>query len=248
MIIDFLNNCRCVRDDEQLEFAELKQRLAALDPFVGFMPAIVMDLWPQYVLNCTPASKFISGKDGQIYFMPLFIHEGWGIREFCEIAGRFYADEEIECDDESTYYGAELTQMIMLDYAGGKEKLCVDGAGEANVIYARFEYEDGREFHVFQICDTADDCWRGIFDEYDIHCDMLIESHKGFGDWFTATPFYDCMVKPAKPELRPGLYFKGKYTSVYVEGFREIYSVPESRERHGTSAIFTTGWQTKGDV
>ena len=239
MLKDFMKDCTCVLDEERADYAEAIADIG--DCYVTFMPEITHDMWPMYVLECTAAQKFVPAEKQIVCFVPLGVHDWWGKDEFDKLITCFYDDVDTVTNPNN--YDADLIEAILLDYTNGGKKINAEGTGEADIVFTRWQFDNGAEVILLFIADTPEGCWQKIIEKYDMHCDMLIESHKGFGDWFTNTPIYDVFMNTAKPELLPELYFKGKYTSsLCAEGFERLYDVPESGAHHGVSAVYKTAW------
>jgi len=242
MLKDFLKSCRCVLRDEA---ADLEAVVHMIDrTFISFMPAVVPDIWPLYALECTAAKSYIpADRRSHVCFVPVCAKDDCGLHDFERLLNCFYADEDLD-KYECGFFGAELEETILLDIGKYRSKLNIEGAGKADAVYARFEFPNGGACHLFIMACAPEECWTDVIEKYGISCDMLIESHKGFGDWFTNTPIYDLFCNTEKRSLLPKLYFKGRYTSINHEGFRRLYDVPESLPHDGVSAVYATPWNT----
>lgn len=247
MIYDFLKSLACLLPEERDDYAQALERIGDKPAYVSLMPAVVVDLWPAYVLGRT-AARDVAGPGGKthICIAPLGAHDFWGIPGFEAQLSRFYADEDPGVGD-GLLYGAELQEAILLNSDDIKHALSVDGAGKAQAIYAHYRFPDGDDVFFLGVADAPHECWVNIIEKYDIKCDILIDSHKGLGDWLVNVPLYEVLLRTRKRALLPELYFKGKYVPADAPGqFRLLYRVPESGRNDCESRIYAASWALKG--
>ena len=75
MLTEFMRSCTPVLPEEKDDYNVILQEIENnKDPFIGFMPAIIEDLWPIYVMEDTDARKFNLHLGDSIY--RLFRHDG----------------------------------------------------------------------------------------------------------------------------------------------------------------------------
>lgn len=244
MFSEFLNGLSCVLPDERADFMEVREALRG-GLYVSFMPAIVEDMWPLHALECTAVHRF-GPQDGQkhVCIIPMGAHDFWSGPSVKRLIEDFYERDELP--DGPLSYGAELEEMLLLTSKDVSASVQISGAGAVQVIFAKITMQNGRQVYLFALPDEAHDAWRNIFERYGIPCDMLIDSHKGLGDWLEDVPLYASMKETARPELLPRFYFKGKYVSHGApEGCSSVYQVSESGPHECLSEIFETGWRER---
>ena len=108
-----------------------------------------------------------------------------------------------------------------------------------------FDMPGGAAAHLFFVLGKTLETWRAVFEAYDIPWGALLDSHKGLGDWFYTTDLYAYYAETAKPQLRPQLYFKGKYIgnmNVGIEDFSLLHTFEESRPHECESRLYRTGY------
>ena len=238
MMIDFLKQCKCVLQNEEQDYNwVLRSFEQKNDPFVAFMPAVIDDLWPIFILECTPANTYRSHKGRSVYIIPIGTHDFWAVPYFERLLLKFYRDDEIK--DRADYHGAELEECILLT----SEDICngrlAQPLASCNVIYARISFPDYRETELLFVVDTPENAWTQIVEKYSINTEYIIDSHKGMGDWFECVPLYDAVLNTNLPDGIPAFYFKGKYISHPAPNiYRKVYSVPESNEQQCISEIY----------
>lgn len=206
------------------------------------MPAITADLYPVFALSCTSAKQIISP---DVYIIPVGAHDYWAKPYFEEIINKFY--EEDEYDEQ---FDIELEEMLLLNNTNSGCFFSLTDGTNCNVVFCRIALPDGSERYLFILPDTPDDCWRNIIEHYEINCGILIDSHKGLGDWFGNVPLYKSMTETAKKYLLPQYYFRGLYVSCEPPRcFNLIYTIPENMMFNGhivdnwQKEIFETNWK-----
>lgn len=238
MFIDFLSGARAVFDNEARDLEDLCAELNTESAFVGFMPAITLDLWPIYALGCTRASRFTgSNAMPKIYLMPAAVSDCFIYPELREAVRGFFAvgeenENNTEKEKESFFsslfkkkntapehrdlmYGVKIEEVMLLDHpalASGIP-LVFSPKCECNSVYMRLALPNGSTAHLFVLCASPEAVWRGVIEKFGIQTDMIIHSHKGFGHWFTSTPLYEHLVSTRYPHLLPRYYFRGKFIS-----------------------------------
>jgi hypothetical protein len=237
MFFDFLSSASPVFAEEERDFAELCGELRTDSEFVGFMPAVRLDLWPIYALGCTHASRFTGSHAApKIYLMPIAVSDCAIYNSITETVRDFYTSfdskdknkeekqgffarlfgknkpEEQETPD-SMLCGIKIEEVMPLRAptlrSGHPLRLSRDC--ECDVLYFRLVLPNGNVAYLFAICDTPENVWKKVIEKYEVRCEMIIHSHKGFGHWFTSTPLYEYLTVTKKPHLLPRFYFRGKF-------------------------------------
>ncbi len=109
--------------------------------------------------------------------------------------------------------------------------------------FATAPLPDGSAKFFFIVPETPNDCWKKVIEPYEIKCDIVIDSHKGMGDWFENVPLYKTMRETEAVNLLPNYYFKGLYIKHDVPyGFSLLYSIPDLIIYQGRIA---DDWQKK---
>jgi hypothetical protein len=237
MFFDFLSSAAPVFAEEERDFAELCGELRTDSEFVGFMPAVRLDLWPIYALGCTHASRFTGSHAApKIYLMPIAVSDCAIYNSITETVRDFYTSfdskdknkeekqgffarlfgknkpEEQETPD-SMLCGIKIEEVMPLRSpalrSGHPLRLSRDC--ECDVLYFRLVLPNGNVAYLFAVCDTPENVWKKVIEKYEVRCEMIIHSHKGFGHWFTSTPLYEYLTVTKKPHLLPRFYFRGRF-------------------------------------
>lgn len=265
MFFDFLSNSRPVFAEEERDFAELCEELKCDTEFVGFMPAIRLDLWPIYALGCTHASRFTGSHAApKIYVMPVTVADCAIYPNLCETVREFYTSfestggeteekkgffarlfsnkkaEEPE-EEHDLLYGIEIEEImtIVAPSLRTEHPLRLSRDCECNVLYFRLTLPNGSTAYLFAVCETPENVWRGVIEKYEIKTEMIIHSHKGFGHWFTSTPLYEYLTVTKKPHLLPRFYFRGKFITIDDSPTGSVESeIIEDDIRGGRSSIY----------
>lgn len=237
MLFDFLSSAAPVFAEEERDFTELCGELRTDSEFVGLMPAVRLDLWPIYALGCTHASRFTGSHAApKIYLMPIAVSDCAIYNSITETIREFYTSFDSESDKKDEKAGffsrifrhkkeedqektADLLCDIKIDEImplraptlKAVHPLRFSRNCECNVIYFRLILPNGGTVYLFAICDTPENVWKNIIEKYEVRCDMIIHSHKGFGHWFTSTPLYEYLTVTKKPHLLPRFYFRGRF-------------------------------------
>lgn len=227
MLYNFIANCKCVLNEEREDYRELLKDLDEMKSCViGFMPAITDDLFPVFALSYTSASKIISP---DIYIIPVGAHDNWAKPYFEEIVNRFY-----QLDEFREQFDIELEEMLLLVTPELKCFFTLYDGTDYNVAVYRITLPNGLERYLVIVPLTPDNCWKEIIEPYDVKCDILIDSHKGMGDWFDSVPLYRVMRETSEIELLPQYYFKGLFISHDAPfGFKLVYTIPDRIICHG---------------
>lgn len=241
MLLDFLCDCQCALENEESDYQEILSAFSNKTVRVGLMPAIIDDLYPVYALSCTSARKIISPN---VYMIPVGAHNYWSKPYFEEIVDRFYKNDEFW-----DQYDIELEEMLLLYNPKLNRSFSLYDGTEYNVIFCRIMMPDRSVKYLFFVPETPDDCWKKIIEPYDIKCDIVIDSHKGMGDWFDSDhPLYKVILETSATKLLPRYYFRGLYISQDVpSGFNLRYAIPNPISNHGRSIgrkkIYEIDWR-----
>ncbi len=266
MLIDFLCDARPIFPEELRDFDDLRAELNVDAAFVGFMPAITLDLWPVYALGCTHASRFTgSNALPKIYFMPIGVSDCAIYPSLCETIREYYTgfDEYGDStpkkkkgffarlfsgkeDDHpdapaDRLYSIAIDEMILLSAPAISDgsPLRLSRNCECNAVYFRLILPNGSTAHLFALCTSPENAWTDIIEKYGIRTEMMIHSHKGFGHWFTSTPLYEHLKATRMPHLLPRFYFRGKFiTTNDSPPASEEAEVIEDDIRGGKSIIY----------
>ena len=226
MLLDFLNDCQCVLEDERSDLQEILRALAYKSVCVGFMPAITDDLYPVYALSCTGAVQIISP---DVYIISVGAKDYWAKPYFEDIFNRFY-----EADEIREQFDIEIEEMILLYNSRLNNSFTLAEGINYNVVLCRITPPDGSNRYLLVVPEKTEDCWREIFEHYEIKCDIVIDSHKGMGDWFDSVPVYRVMRDTLLSELLPRYYFRGMYISAQPpHGFKLKYTIPDKIYHQG---------------
>ena len=245
MFYDFLKECSAVLEEEMYDYESVLRRFAAVErTYTGLMPSIVEDLYPIYALECTSANRFVKNNMPQVYFVPIEGHGDWAISGFNHLINNFYDNDEID-NFYREYYGASLEEIIILRSKGIEDHLTLsDGTGYC-AAFCHLTMPNRIQVFVIILSMKPEDCWTQVMEKYDIPCDILIDSHKGMGDWFYRVPLCSAMKNSPKTELLPKYYFCGKYSwGGAPEEFEEHYTIPEEifRANEYDKIIYLTKW------
>lgn len=174
------------------------------------MPMTMLSFWAIYALERKPGEDFsmngyfkntLSGT----YIIPLMNdHVSLKVEK---LINKFYNDEDL--GENSFLYGIDFDEAILLNLPHCVSTMSSIELGNVNTVYVSASFDDGGEADLFFIKMTSDECWKQIFERYDIKMDMLISSDKGLGNWFPYTQLYSSMCLSSKDNLLPPLFFEG---------------------------------------
>lgn len=243
MLTDYLADCHPIDSHEQHDYRDICCEMSANKLFVSYIPSIIFDLWPLYVLQCTSAKQYCLPIDAScVYLMPIGANNFWAKTEFERLVLDFYRNDEFP--DNYNIYDFDLEEMILLQYPGSAEMLNLGEFGSCNAVYMRMS-RDKIESHVIVLLENPSEGWKTIVERYEIVVDMLIDSHKGLGTWLEDSRLYSNMNSTEKSLLLPRYYFKGKYISQPApEGFSLLMEVEESEPHKCVSKIYKTPWHS----
>ncbi len=232
MLIDFLYNLKPVFSEEERDLAALCQELAG-NSFIGFMPAVKLDLFPVYTLGCTQASRFTGANSlHKVYILPVDISDRAIYPELVNTVREFYTGIKSEPEKKEKFslrslisrktaktapldsrFDIEIEEIIPLDIDGlaGSYPLHLSKICDCNVLYFRLKLPNHSAAHLFFVCSCPEKVWQTVNERFKLRADMIIHSHKGFGHWFTSTPLYKYLTLTKKPHLLPVYYFKGRF-------------------------------------
>ena len=220
MVYDFLINCKCALNEETDDFREVIDKIQHMQNGVGFMPAITDDLYPVFSLSCMSA-KTISSPD--IFIIPVGTGDSGTKLYFQQIVNKFYQDDEIR-----EQYDVELEEMILLKSSDISDCFLLNEKIAYNIVYCSITMRTEESKYLIVVLDTPHGCWQKIVEVYNIKCEILIDSHKGMGDWFEYVPLYKVMRETKRTDLLPHYYFKGLYISHEAPlGFNLMCTIPD---------------------
>lgn len=238
MLIDFLNSMSPVLEAEAQDYESIIDILK-IEKTANFMPSVTFDMWPVYILGCSAEAKYIQGGAGDVYIVSIGEADYFFRTELERIVRDFYDDRECEYSD---MYGGEIAEMILLsDKNTADISENEDISGRVKCVYMRLDMPDYPDAHMFFVADNTLGGWENIFEQYDVQCKVLIDSHKGMGDWLINTQLWRRLNCTERRELLPEYYFKGKYISTQAPGgFEFICAVEESAEHQCISKLYKT--------
>lgn len=229
MIGKLLENCTCVFEYETEDKNAASLRLSGIRSAV-FMPAVTADLWPVYRLECTEDASLL--KEKHVWLIPAGAHQGWALKPLEELIRDFYERDEVPDGDD--LYGAQLEEMILLHGGGLPDGQFGGDLAPCSLILAEITMQ-GRQVTLLIAPCTPEECWEGIVDRWGLRVPVLVDSHKGLGDWLTEVPLYDCLKKSGFPEY----CLKGVYTSCSApEPYTCFRSVPAPKKSAGECGIY----------
>lgn len=241
MLFDFLYDCQCALINEKSDFQETLREFANKFVCVGFMPAVTDDLYPVFALSCTSAKQVVSPN---VYIIPVGAHNYWAKPYFEEIINKFYQEDTFR-----EQFDIELEEILLLvnPRLNCSFSLC-DGIN-CNVVFCHITLPNGMDNYLVIVPERPEVCWEKVVESYEIKCDIVIDSHKGMGDWFDDVPLYRIMSQTHFKELLPRYYFKGRYISQDAPcGFKLLYTIPEKISTNGRyvgdgeKEIYETDW------
>ena len=232
MIYDFLYDCKCAIPSEAADFQNALRKFVDKQTCVGFMPAVIADFYPIFTLSRTKAKQIISP---DVYIIPIGATACCVAKPYFEkIVNNFYQDNELDERLVIIHFDIKLEEMLLLHNPGLNCSFSFYDGTEYNVILCRITLPDGTANDLIVVPNSPDDCWNRVVEPYGIKCDIVIDSHKGMGNWFDQTPLYDIMRKTKAIELLPHYYFKGLYVSHDVPpGFDLLYTIPDDTHHQG---------------
>jgi len=236
MFIDFLKSLHPILQEEEKDFKEVIELLSDKSS-VNFMPSVTFDLWPVFSIQCTDAKQELFLHNENVYIVSIGEADFFFEHELENLVTDFYNKDQFE---PNHMYGGELEEMILLSAPFCEEKIAVEGIhNNVNVVYMNITMLDGSTAHLFFVTSTAAQTWVDIFEKNEIACHVLIDSHKGMGDWLTSTELWKKLISTKTKDLLPEFYFKGKFISNNApEGFEFISSIKESDSSECISKIY----------
>lgn len=234
MLFDFLKDCKCALSEESADYQALLKLLEGMPVHVAFMPSITDDLYPVHALSCTSAKKIISPN---VYIVPVGAHNNWAVVYFEGIINKFYLDDELR-----EQYDIELEEMILLSNPKLNSSFTLYDGTNYNVAIICITMSDGSGKYLIVVPENPENCWNTIIESNNIRCDILIDSHKGLGNWLDSIPLYGILRETNQTELLPKFYFKGLYISHDAPfGFHKIYTIPDTIYHNFSNPI--ENWQ-----
>jgi len=236
MFIDFLKSLHPILQEEEKDFKEVIE-LLSYKSSVNFMPSVTFDLWPVFSIQCTDAKQELFLHNENVYIVSIGEADFFFKHELENLVTDFYNKDKFE---PNHMYGGELEEMILLSAPFCEEKISVESIhNSVNVVYMSIAMPDGSTAHLFFVTSTAAWSWVNIFEKHEVSCCVLIDSHKGMGDWLTTTELWRKLTATKLKDLLPKFYFKGKFISNNApEGFEFISSIKESDSSECISKIY----------
>lgn len=220
MLNRLLINYTTILNQEEAGYQKVLAEIATTSTCIGFMPAITDDLYPVYALSCTSAKRIVSPS---IYIVPIGAHDCWATPYFEQRVNEFYREDAFR-----EQFGIKVDEMILLNNSEINNHFTLYDGVKYNMIYCRIVLSNGKEVHLFIVPLTPHDCWSQIIEKNDVKCDIIIDSHKGLGDWYEDSRLYRLMRESKCVELLPKYYFRGRYNSCKPStAFSLKYSIPE---------------------
>ena len=247
MIYDFLNSMQCVLSEENSDYHDILDSWKNRDYKVALMPAI---FWYSGTYNLFDQK---AGHDGEnlIWIIPAGQSDFFWLPNIKEKIESFYQNDEIELGYKPQFPGIEaedFEECILLNSEKIQNKSECSVLG-ANVILVRLSLSSGNDTLLFIVLDHQDNCWKNIIEYYNIKLTWFVDSGRGTEDYFTDIKLYQLMKQTSKPNLLPGLYFKGLYNSGAIpEGFQFLYAMLSKPDSDGydiwrwCSAVYKTCW------
>ena len=241
MFHQFLNSCRSVLEEEAASFDAVRSKFRTADDlFIGYMPMVVDDLWPIHALECLVPRSLRTHRGRSVYIATLGAKNFWAIPHFVELVRNLYEKEELP--DSPNYYNMELDEILLLYSPDFDYSVALSGIGEVNVIYLHLYTETGVPVDLFCIVETAERCWINTIWKYDLSVDYIIDSHKGMGDLFQYTEFYQTLISSTDKTILPPYYFKGKFITFAPEAFECVFTLPEIKRHDASSKVYCCHW------
>lgn len=235
MLQDFLRQCTCTQREETADFLAVCQALESHGTPTAYMPAVTWDLWPLCALSGANACTFTDIKRPAVYLVPIGAHEFWAESYFARLVLDFYREDICP---ETNHYGYDIEEMILLDYPDAGRLLDLQEFGSCSAVYLCLRHSTGAPAHMFLLMEDPSEGWNRIIRKYEIPVHVLIDSHKGLGDWYDAIPLCGYIAQ-TPPPLFPEFYFKGKYISHPApDGCEFICDIPESDHSSCVSQLY----------
>ena len=241
MLQHFLRQLRCCLPGEAEDFACVRDRLRSENVPVAYMPSISWDFWPAFALQCTSARFSLPQPSREfVYLAPLGAHDFWAKSYFEQLVLDFYRNDELP---QGNTYGFEAEEMLLLDYPCA-HRMELAEFGSCSCVYVGLSHPSGAAAHVFFLMEDPSEGWNTLIRQFDIPITVLADSGKGLGDWFDSIPLSEYIFR-SPAELRPALYFKGKFISHEApRGCTLVRDISESGPHDCLSQLYSTNWRS----
>ena len=182
--------------------------------FTGYYPADVIDLWPAYVIQKWDPRRRLE----PLLIMPIGQMDQAEHRDLEQQMIRFLDTASINPQSTlarwSQMYDYCVKRICPLDPITEESSgRCLDlpPLGQFKGAYMQLSHTDYQDVHLLILEADPSDCWR-IQSKLKRPIDILIESGKGMGNWFTDIPLYQYIALGPGSRI-PSYYMKGKYMS-----------------------------------
>jgi len=184
------------------------------DLFTGYYPADFIDLWPALMLQ------------KHHYCCELVLIMPIGAMHSCSLAHKDLEQQIIRFHDTGSTdtkgdlyhwalsYGYSVKRIVPLNPVTDDSRrnyLDLQHLGRFSAVYMQMAHCEYGDVHLLILEADPNECWR-IQKELDRPVDILIESGKGMGNWFTGVPLYQHISLGPQDRI-PRYYMKGKWMS-----------------------------------
>ncbi|OUP74004.1 hypothetical protein B5F08_12415 [Anaeromassilibacillus sp. An172] len=248
MIIDFINDLSCVRQDEIYDYQSILSELKQKNNTIFFMPAIS---WYGGTINLIDKNCGNNGEN-MIWLVPAGQADFFWLKsDLKKTIEKFYVSDDIKTITVSCFpdiEAEEFKKCILLNsinLQSNSEHLIL----EANIIFVRLSLSSGRDAYVFILLDHQEQCWKKIVEYYNIALSWFVDSGRGTEDYFIRTNLYKLMQSTSCRDILPMRYFKGLYNMGEMpENFKYRYSMLKLLDVDGYdrwknfSAVYDINW------
>lgn len=182
--------------------------------FTGYYPADFIDLWPALMLQKHHYC------DELLLIMPIAAMHSCSPAhtDLEQQIVRFLDTNSIDPKGDlyrwTWQYGYSIKRIVPLDpVTDATNRNCLDlqHLGRFGAVYMQVSHSRHADVHLLILEADPSECWH-IQEELERPVDILIESGKGMGNWFTGVPLYKYIAMGPEGRI-PRYYMKGKYMS-----------------------------------
>ena len=188
--------------------------------FTGYYPADLIDLWPALMLQKHDYCREL------LLVMPIG-RMGWAHNDLEQQMIRFCDTGSIEATGDlhrwTAEYGYSVKRIVPLSPVTeepGRRCLDLRHLGCFRAAHIQMSHSEFADVHLLILEADPNKSW-SIQSEFYNPFDILIESGKGMGNWFTGVPLYGSIARGPHDRI-PRYYMKGKYMS--YEGPKGTYT------------------------